>query len=313
KPYVLYGTLLIDSCKLILPAGARLYVHGGIANNELGIYNEGLIYTLPHGQIEVDGTAADPVIIRDDRIEPDYAGAWAGIRLGPESGPHVFSHMELNNGLVGILADSATTLSLDHSILAFTDGPGFFGRHASAQISNCLFYENGTNAVAFTYGGDYGLEYCTLSNYGNTDEALAMNDFYCADPLCSDGARLNKLTARINNCILVGSSGDEVWLNDAAQPSEGLMDVLLQHCIVVVDELDNADHYPDFFTNICLSCNTFMPGDTLFKDLLQDDYHLDSLSIAQGKGVPIPGITDDLEGNSRDVTNPDIGCYERKD
>ena len=56
KPYVLYGTLLIDSCTLVLPPGARLYVHGGIANNQLGIYNEGLIYTLPSGKLKVTGT-----------------------------------------------------------------------------------------------------------------------------------------------------------------------------------------------------------------------------------------------------------------
>src|SRR5688572_5068900 len=92
KPYVLYGTLLIDSCTLVLPPGTRLYVHGGIANNELGIYNEGLIYTLQDGKIRVDGTVTNPVIIRDDRIEPDHLGEWAGIRLGPGSGPHSFSH-----------------------------------------------------------------------------------------------------------------------------------------------------------------------------------------------------------------------------
>src|SRR5688572_9525208 len=72
RPYVLYGTLLIDSCNLILPPGTRLYVHGGIANNQLGIYNEGLIYTLPSGKLKVMGTVTDPVIIRDDRIEPDH-------------------------------------------------------------------------------------------------------------------------------------------------------------------------------------------------------------------------------------------------
>ena len=92
KPYVLYGTLLIDSCTLVLPEGARLYVHGGIANNQLGIYNEGLIFTLPDGRIEVRGSLAKPVLIRDDRIEPDHIGEWAGIRLGPESGPHSFTH-----------------------------------------------------------------------------------------------------------------------------------------------------------------------------------------------------------------------------
>jgi len=313
KPYVLYGTLLIDSCTLILPAGTRLYVHGGIANNELGIYNQGLIYTLPHGHIMVEGTADRPVIIRDDRLEPDYGGAWAGIRLGPESGPHSFSHLQLKNALIGIVADSASTVSIDHSIIAFTDGAGFFARHATAQISNSLFYENGGQAIALTYGGNYEVNYCTLSNYGNTAEALSMNDFYCTDPLCSGGALLNKLTARINNSIMVGSSTDELWINDAGTPGDGLLDILMHNNIVIVDDLVKNDKYPQFFSTICLDCFEYMPGDTLFEDLQKDDYHLDSLSIAEQKGIPLPGFTDDLEGNLRDALMPDIGCYERKD
>jgi len=310
RPYVLYGTLLIDSCTLILPPGTRLYVHGGIANNELGIYNEGLIYTLPHGHIMVEGTVDRPVIIRDDRIEPDYGGAWAGIRLGPESGPHSFRYMQLKNALAGIAADSASSVSIDHSIIAFTDGPGFFARHATADISNSLFYENGGQGISLTYGGMYTIQDCTLSNYGNTAEALLMNDFYCNDPLCSNGALLNKLIVRVNNSVMVGSSTDELWISDAGNPADGWLDVLMHNNIVLVDDLVKNDQYPQFFTDLCLDCFEYKYGDLLFINLNMDDYHLDSLSIAEQKGIPIPGITDDLDGNIRDAVMPDIGCYE---
>jgi len=313
KPYVLYGTLFIDSCTLILPPGTRLYIHGGIANNELGIYNQGLIYTLPQGHIMVEGSVEKPVVIRDDRIEPDYGGAWAGIRLGQESGPHSFSYMHLSNALIGIVADSATRVSIDHSILAFTDGPGFFARHAEAQVSNSLFYENGSQAIALTYGGNYEINYCTMANYGNTTEALLLNDFYCNDPLCSDGVFLNKLTARINNSIMVGSSTDEVWMSDAGNPADGWLDILMHNNIVIVDDLVKSDQYPQFFTEFCIDCFEFVSGNLLFEDLQKDDYHLDSLSIAEQKAIPVPGITDDLEGGVRDVIMPDIGCYEYKD
>jgi len=310
KPYVLYGTLLIDSCTLVLPPGTRLYVHGGIANNELGIYNQGLIYTLPDGHISAQGTVEKPVIIRDDRIEPDYGGAWAGIRLGPESGPHVFQYVHMQNALVGIAADSASNVSIDHSVIAFTDGPGFFARHADATISNSLFYENGAQGIALTYGGDYIINYCTMANYGNTAEALLMNDFYCDDPLCSNGVNLNKLMARVNNCIAVGSATDEVWISDGGNPADGWLDIVMHNNIVIVDELIKNDQYPQFFTDICFDCFEANHGDVLFEDLQMDDYHLDSLSIAEQKAIPVPGITDDLDGNLRDAIMPDIGCYE---
>ncbi|MEO6133031.1 MAG: hypothetical protein ABIQ02_14385 [Saprospiraceae bacterium] len=310
KPYVLYGTLLIDSCTLVLPAGARLYVHGGIANNQLGIYNEGLIYTFPSGKLKVNGTLSDPVIIRDDRTEPDYEGVWAGIRLGPESGPHHFSYMKLSNGIVGISADSASEVEINHSSITFTSGPGFFARHAKATISNSLFYENGSQSIALTYGGEYDVSFCTLANFGNDSEALFLNNFYCIDPLCTGGAMLNKLQARINNSIMVGSSTDEVGLSDAAQPSDMLFEVIMNNNIVVVKDLLEPDNYPTFFETICNQCIQWKLSDTLFIDLNKNNYQLDTMSIAEMKALPLPDITDDIEGNLRDVINPDIGCYE---
>ena len=310
KPYVLYGTLLIDSCALVLPAGIQLYIHGGIANNQLGIYNEGLIYTLPHGKLKATGTLDQPVIIRDDRIEPDHEGEWAGIRLGPESGPHSFSYMRLTSGIVGISADSASQVDMDHCSISFTAGPGFFARHAKATISNSLFFENGTQSIALTYGGDYEISYSTMANFGNSTEALLLNNYYCEDALCSTGTKLNKLNAFVRNCIVVGSSADELWMSDASEPAQMLFDVVMSNNIVAVDDLLDADNYPMFFETNCTECIEWMIHDTLFVDLNKMDFHLDTLSIAEMKAIPIPGITDDLEGHPRDNSNPDIGCYE---
>ncbi len=310
RPYVLYGTLLIDSCTLILPAGTRLYVHGGIANNQLGIYNEGLIYTLPHGHIRTEGTLENPVIIRDDRIEPDHDGEWAGIRLGPESGPHFFTHTHITSGIVGISADSASTVDISYSTIAFTGGPGFFARHANATITNSLFYENGAQAVALTFGGNYTIDYCTMANFGNDREAILMNNFFCSDALCSEGAILNKLNSRIRNTIMIGSSSDEVWIVDGSEPSSGLLDIQMNNNIVVVDELLLAENFPQFFEEMCHDCFEYNFNDTLFVDIDKYDFHLDTSSIAEMKALPIPGITDDKDRKVRDAVLPDIGCYE---
>ena len=310
KPFVLYGTLLIDSCTLVLAPGTRLYVHGGIANNEIGIYNEGLIYTLPNGKISVRGTVDKPVIIRDDRIEPDHEGEWAGIRLGPESGPHEFSFCRLTSGITGIAADSASTVAMDHCVISYTGGNGFFARHANATITNSLFFENGAQAIALTYGGNYEITYTTLANFGNDREALLMNNFYCTDAFCSEGAFFNLLNATLRNNIIVGSSSDELWMVDAAEPKGSLFTVMMSNNIVVVDELLDPDNFPSFFETICHSCFEYFPGDTLFVNTIKDDYHLDTSSIAEMKAIPIPGITDDLDNFIRDVTLPDIGAYE---
>jgi hypothetical protein len=288
-------------------------VHGGIANNQLGIYNEGLIYTFPSGKIKVMGSFEKPVIIRDDRIEPDHVGEWAGIRLGPESGPHSFSHMQMSSGIAGITADSATSVTIDHSKISYTAGPGFYARHATARISNCLFYENGGQSIALTYGGDYEITYCTLANFRNDAESLLMTNFYCSDPLCSEGAQLNKLTSMVNNSILIGSSTDEVWMVDAGNPADALLDVRMQNNMVVVDDLLDEGNYPLFFETICNPCFEYAFGDTLFVDMFKEDFHLDTMSVAEMKGIPLIGFPDDLDGVLRDAVKPDLGCYEFKE
>lgn len=305
RPYVIYGTLFIDSCTLVIPPGTRIYVHGGIANNELGIFNEGLLYTLPQGKFRVEGTVEQPVIFRDDRIEPDYEGEWAGIRLGSGSGPHQFSHMQVTNAIAGIVADSASVVNIDHSIFSFMGGPGFLGRHAKATLSNCLFYGNSGQAIALTYGGEYDIIHCTLASYGSASEAMALNNFYCPDPpLCQSGFFLNKLEAEVVNCIIVGSSTDEINLVDASPEGSGLFDIQFRNTIFSVDKV-----WPDLepFTSQCLRY-TF--SDTVFVDLHKHDYHLDSLSVAIMRGMPIPDIADDLDGKPRDPETPDLGCYE---
>lgn len=310
KPYVLYGTLLIDSCTLVLPPGTRLYVHGGIANNQLGIYNEGLIYTYPKGSIEVLGTLEDPVIITDDRIEPDYTGEWAGIRLGPASGPHIFRYMQLSSAAAGITIDSAGSVEIDQSIIYNTGGPGFFARHATAKISNSLFYENGAQAIVLSYGGNYEISYCTMSSFGNDREAILMNNFYCSDPFCQEGRRLNQFAGRIYNSIMVGSSTDEVWMVDAGTPEQALMDIQMKNNLVVVDDLLDDENFPTFFETICIDCIEYNFGDKLFVDLNKQNFHLDTMSLAEMKAMPLPNLLFDLDGYMRDLIKPDIGCYE---
>jgi hypothetical protein len=84
----------------------------------------------------------------------------------------------------------------------------------------------------------------------------------------------------------------------------------LDHCIVRVDELlDLNTGFPDFFDH-CNACLTPASQDALFVSINEDDYHLDTLSVAEEMAKPIPGIGFDLIGTERDPVKPDIGCFE---
>ena len=311
RPYVIYGTLLIDSCTVVWPAGARIYIHGGVANNPLGIYNDGLIYTLPRGRIRSEGEVNNRVLVSDDRIEPDYTGVWSGISLGPASGPHKLNYTTVRYAVTGVVADSASRLDMEGTIIHGNSGSGLFARHSTVNATNCLMYDNAAAGVALTYGGNYSLDYVTIASYGNNTEGLIINDFYCQDQLCSTGVFVNSVAASLRNCIIAGSSRDEISLtNAAAEIPQVIFDVMMTDCVVTVDELLDEDNFPGFLDDICMGCEQYMFGDTLFVDESSFDFHLDTMSIALDMARPLQSVTTDLEGFARDPETPDTGCYE---
>lgn len=321
KPYVIYGILLIDSCTLNLPPGTRIYVHGGVARalDDMGnpiIYNDGIIYVLPNGKLKVEGDLENPVIFQGDRLEEDFEeldGQWVGIRLGSKG--NSFKNAVIKNSLVGVYADSAAAVTLDQTAIYNTSGPGIFALHANVEARNCLVYNNGSTSVQLGYGGDYKFDYCTIASYGVNASALSLSNGVCYDLLCSE-FDVYRINATLRNCIIFGSRPDEIILTDftdGANPA--LFNVKLDRCVVRVTELlDPAKGgYPDFFSTLCNNCVDGKSLQPLFIDPNEDDYHLDSLSIAIGVAAPLPGIAADLEGNLRDAAQPDAGCFERQE
>ena len=89
-----------------------------------------------------------------------------------------------------------------------------------------------------------------------------------------------------------------------------MLNYSFDHCVIRSDEINDPENgYPDFFDYVTNSLNA-TNQDALFLDVNEDDYHLDTLSVAEEKGVPINGILMDLEGNTRDGAVPDVGCFE---
>ena len=97
---------------------------------------------------------------------------------------------------------------------------------------------------------------------------------------------------------------------NAGMPTEDVWTVEMFNSVVVVDDLLDEDNFPDFFESVCLQCVEYQLSDLLFEDFNNNDYHLDSLSIAQQIGKPLIDISDDLEGKVRHAQTPDAGCYE---
>lgn len=313
KPYVIYGILLIDECTLTIPPGTQIYVHGGVVSEDDNIFNDGLIWTSNTGKIISNGTLEEPVIIQGDRLEENFAdvlGQWAGIRFLAGSKGNIFRHTIVKNSIVGMRVDSASSLSLESCKIFNTSSSGLIGFHSEIDMMNTLIHSNGGNSFQIVYGGNYSVQSSTLANYGNNSEALAALNFTCDDALCSTGVFVNPLLVNVENSIITGNDNDELLLSDATGGGEpSFFRFNINNSIVRVDDLLDNDPFQTFLENcsFCIEDQGF--GNVLFVDTGEDDYHLDTLSIATEQAISRPGVLLDLDGLARS-SMPDIGCYE---
>lgn len=314
KPYVIYGVVFIDDCTLTIAEGTQIYVHGGLVRDEVnGVFNTGVLYILDEGRLNIQGTAENPVIIQGDRLEEAFeeeAGQWRGIFIGRNSKGNVINHTTIKNSSFGIYADSASTLAIRNSQIYNTASSGLIGLHSTISMDNSLIYNNGFHGVQLIFGGDYNFNYCTVASYGVDASALLMSNFICYVPEgfgCAFGATY-RLNATFNNSIFFGNRRDEIQLIDATEGTDGQFNYQFNNSIVRVQEL--LDSYPDFF-EFCTECPENLGSqDPLFFSVNQDDYRLDSLSVARNLGRPLNNINIDLLNNRRDTEQPDAGCLE---
>lgn len=319
KPYVIYGQIIIDSCALEVAAGTQIYVHGGIAENELfGVFNDGIIYTLRNGQINFRGTAEAPIVVQGDRLEEAYQdepGQWQGIIIGRGSRGNRMAFTEVKNAIFSVYVDSLGEFSAENSRFYNTSSSGIIGFSSNIELTNCLLYNNGANSVQLVLGGNYEFDYCTVASYGVDASAISLSNFFCYDDPFQCQVRSDfPLRGRFRNCIFFGSSRDELGLQDISGGSiPSLFDIQFENCILKADRLLGLQDslYADFFTaDDCINCINGTRNDTLFAAPNEDNYMLDTLSIAEGQAKPLPGVGIDLDNNERDPSSPDIGCFE---
>lgn len=309
RPYVVHGLLFVDSCELVIPAGARIYVHGGLARTSDGeIYTDGGIFFLGEGKLTAGGLPGEPIIFQGDRLESSFSdepGQWAGIRFFPGSRENTMDHVVVKNSTVGVRVDSASQLTLNNARIFNTTNVGLIGVHADIQIDNSLLHSNGAQSCAFVYGGNYSFRHTTLANYENQAPAIYMDNFTCLDNDCSS-IGINPLIVSFENSIIAGSNGDEIDVNDPTDGAEPeFFQLLFSHTLLITEEVRPLLNLPE----TCESCIVYEEGD-LFIDPDEDNYHLDTASVARGLGIFIAELATDLDGFQRDMETPDLGCFE---
>lgn len=316
KPYVIYGSLIIDSCQVVIPEGARIYVHGGLVIPPSGSspFTDGRIFIANRGQLTINGTADRPVKFRGDRLEKEFndaAGQWGGIVIFNSNRINKFSYLDLRNASYGVIADSATTLHIDHSTIDNVVLNCIIGNHANIKASNCLFSNSVGYNIVLTYGGNYNFEYCTVPNVSGQSFALSLDNYTCdlnEIGICKEGSvRTNKAVLTVKNCIFSGLDEDEIKFVDAFEGSKpDQFNYSFTNCVIKADEYQKDTYFQERNINCVFLKNT----DRLYVDANKSLFQLDSLSVARDIAIPIATTLDDILGKVRDMITPDAGCFE---
>ncbi|MEM7105612.1 MAG: choice-of-anchor Q domain-containing protein [Bacteroidota bacterium] len=309
KPYVVLGFLVVDTCDLILPPGTRVHLQGGIAFSDDIPLPSGVIFVTGNASLKSNGTLNEPVVIRTDRIEPEFIdvpGQWGSIWLFEGSTGNEISYTTIRNSIVGIRVDSSATLDIDNSIIGQCSASGLAGRHATINGYNLLIFDTGSYNVQMEFGGDYNYRHCTFINLSanpfisHQDPVFRVSNYWVFEDDTGQFLEENDANVIAENCIIYGNRPEEIILDNPDMVSASI-NYTFNHCLVRVDTLDTSSFI-----------NPIINEDPIFVDPDELDYRLDTIiSPAINAGDPnlMMPVMLDLDGNTR-VDAPDIGCYE---
>lgn len=319
-PVVIYGSLIIDSCQLQVMAGTEIYFHGGVQRNEdlvggSGFFNDGFLLTQESGSVQFLGTRDEPIILRTDRLEAEFDEApakYRGLILGAGSRGNILRHTTLTNAIVGITCDSLAEVLIDNSVIAYTGGPAVTAYQSDVTIQNSLLHSNFGDAIQFVKGGSLRMVHTTIANYGVDASSLVLTNFVCdAD---GENCLAEPMIADIDNCIIAGSRPSElVFFDILAGDEPDFFQVAIDNSVVRTDQrfLDAQDGlFAPFYGDLCIGCFNLEFEDPLFEDISEDDYRLDSLSVAKGLAPFLADFPVDLAGEVREGDLVSAGCFE---
>ena len=308
-PYVIYGYALINSYgTLYIHEGTQIYIHDG-----------GGIWSWIDGQLIIDGSAENPVMIQGDRLESffkDQPGQWDRIWLmeAREGADHVINHAIIRNAFIGIQAESSViygfqdshatraALRINNTIIENHTGIGVYAALYAIEANNMVIDNCGQYAFAVIYGGDYLIRHSTIGNYwwNSTRTTVSMLLSNYVDD--EDGTRYEfPFHLEMGNSIVYGIQDEE--FSTILSGEEVDTTYLFDHCLMRTTMFSNDD--PGF--EACL-----FNQDPLFVNYRNYDLHLsDVISSAVGTGSPVIAneVPFDIEGRPRTGT-PDLGAYQ---
>ena len=300
RPYVIYGYALINSYgTLKIEEGTHIYCHQGSG-----------IFSWSDGQLIIDGTADEPVVIQGDRLEAYYQdtpGQWEQILMmdGRAGADHRVSHAIIRNGTIGLNCQSSLkvtecALYIDNTIIENQSGYGLYSILYPVEAKNFVIANCGYSNF-WAFGGDYRFVHGTFADYWKDqhNNNIAISVANRAIDGLTEEIFYYPFHMEMSNCIVYGKQKDEF---STAFGPDADSTFVLDHCLIKSEKFNG---------NMAGFSHCLFNLEPYFIDE-QRDFHIDSIaSPVIGTGNPLFGneIPYDLDGVLR-VGAPDIGAYQ---
>ena len=277
-PLVIYGDMMVNEGATLTIRNTTLYFHDG---SGLDVY----------GTLKTENC-----LMRGDRLDYmfDYlpydrvSGQWQGVHLYGTSTDNHLVDTEIRNANYGLLLDSAALdtscyrLQMERCVVHNCVGAGLEAVNANVSLDHCQLTNTGGDCISII-GGMAEINHCTLAQFypfsADRGAALRFANY-------SGSSDMPLLQLSCVGSILTGYE-DDVVMGEAREEGDVAFAYGFADCLLRTPKVETEDS--TLFSGIIWETpNDSIQGKKHFvlidEDNLKYDFHLDSLSTAQGLG-----------------------------
>ena len=230
---------------------------------------------------------------------------------------NIINYSTIKNATIGIyVEDQLNTntyqLTINNSKIYNSSNFGILAKSSSITASNLVINKSGQSSFAATYGGQYELNHCTITNFWNNSfrqfPSLLINNYW----IDSNGNILNNsnLNFNINNSIISGNENIEFLIE---QYDDSNLNFKFKNCMIKFNdynEIFTGQNNYDFlnlekYENIYLNLNTDFKNEYNNELFILQNSEVINLGDQQLAAIyPL----DLLNINRED--SPDLGAYQ---
>ena len=316
RALVVYGGITVDSlATLTIAPGSTIYFH-----DDAGIDVK--------GKLICQGTADKNITLRGDRLDDilknehlpydRMPGRWQGIHFHGDSYDNIIEYTDLHSGNNAVVCDSSDVsrrkLTINSSTIHNCDGYGVYAENSKVYVANTQI-TNAYMGCVVIYGGEVSLIHNTIAQFYSIDRGEKSPRPALSFANYSD-THTYPLNLEVKNCIITGFAIDHVKKekNDSIAFNYHFYNSLLR---TEVKDTASANHYENIIWEnvkdpINMTDTTSIGGKNFVlvdTHLLRFDFHLDSLSKANGAADARWMLPLNREGVARDEKKVNMGCY----